>query len=369
MTARVTVLAVASLEAALVAVVARDLAADDLVVIHPEGGALVAGTAAELTDAAAVFEGAIAVAAMPSAEFSGVRSTPYALGLCGPAKAVRELLHAAVSSGGSDHDRLLAAVEDGGHDVVLDSGVQFFVVLDGTGTDVVATAGRLFAGGERPVVAIDPTGRGALVPLRAALDDEGGRDLVRLLRYEAASTSMDEHPGVAGMAAPDIIVGPFWTPEFCATVIRAAEAAGIWAADPDDPVPGAEVSLLSVSPRLVALLDEDLRARLWPELREHWPEVAITPIADVFVIRYEAGGAVDELPLHHDVAQVSAAIRLNDGYDGGALEFPRQAWDNHAVPVGAIVAWPSLVTHPHRSTPVTRGVKYGLTIWFDLPGN
>jgi hypothetical protein len=35
--------------------------------------------------------------------------------------------------------------------------------------------------------------------------------------------------------------------------------------------------------------------------------------------------------------------------------------------VGDLVAWPSLVTHPHRGNPVTAGVKYALTIWFALP--
>jgi predicted 2-oxoglutarate/Fe(II)-dependent dioxygenase YbiX len=38
------------------------------------------------------------------------------------------------------------------------------------------------------------------------------------------------------------------------------------------------------------------------------------------------------------------------------------------VAVADLIAWPSLVTQPHRSAPVTRGVKYGLTIWVRLPG-
>lgn len=39
---------------------------------------------------------------------------------------------------------------------------------------------------------------------------------------------------------------------------------------------------------------------------------------------------------------------------------------NSSVPVGTLLAWPSLVTHPHRSTPITNGVKYSLTIWCEL---
>jgi predicted 2-oxoglutarate/Fe(II)-dependent dioxygenase YbiX len=94
----------------------------------------------------------------------------------------------------------------------------------------------------------------------------------------------------------------------------------------------------------------------------------VTPIHDAFVIRYEPGAVTDHLPLHHDVAQVSASVRLNHGYAGGELCFPRQSWDTGDLEVGCLVAWPSLVTHPHGAAPVTAGTKYGLTVWFALPG-
>jgi hypothetical protein len=32
-----------------------------------------------------------------------------------------------------------------------------------------------------------------------------------------------------------------------------------------------------------------------------------------------------------------------------------------------MLAWPSLVTHPHLSAPITRGTKYSATVWFELP--
>ncbi|HKY78222.1 MAG TPA: 2OG-Fe(II) oxygenase, partial [Acidimicrobiia bacterium] len=257
----------------------------------------------------------------------------------------------------------------GDADLALDSGGQVFRILDGSGTDVVAVAGRFHAGNERPVAVIDPAPGeppGGLAALRAALEDPGSRDLAALLRYDGAADGAAD--GKATEVAPDILVMPFWTPEFCATLVRAAEAAGIWTSDPDDPVPGAELSLFSLSPRLAGLLEEDLIARVWPALNQHWPEAAVTGIHDAFVIRYEPGGATEGLPLHHDVAQVSATVRLNDGFAGGALAFPRQEWDTTGVPVGHVVAWPSLVTHPHRAEPVHHGVRYGLTVWFALPG-
>jgi hypothetical protein len=337
--------------------VAAVTAPDDLVLIHPAAHALVAGDGRDIEHAYEPFKGAVAVAAALD------RHHPVTPALCGPAAAVNALLRDIDGRAENDTAALIAVADGGVHDLVLDAGRQVFAVLDGTGTDVVAVGGRLHAGGERPVVVIDPTDGSCLAGVRAALDDPASNDLAALLRYEATTGPSER----AEVVAADILVMPFWTPAFCATVVRAAEAAGVWSSDPDDPVPGAEVSLFSISPRLVALLDDDLQTRAWPRWREHWSEVAATQIADAFVIRYEAGGDADHLPLHHDVAQVSATVRLNEGYDGGALSFPRQQWDNAAVPVGHLTAWPSLVTHPHRAEPVTRGVKYGLTIWLAIP--
>jgi len=105
---------------------------------------------------------------------------------------------------------------------------------------------------------------------------------------------------------------------------------------------------------------------VWPLLQQHWPYADFNGLRDAFVIKY-APGQQAELRIHHDVAQVSASVRLNGGYEGGVLEFPRQGWTNEEVPVGALIAWPSLVTHPHQTSPLRRGVKYALTIWFELP--
>jgi predicted 2-oxoglutarate/Fe(II)-dependent dioxygenase YbiX len=78
-------------------------------------------------------------------------------------------------------------------------------------------------------------------------------------------------------------------------------------------------------------------------------------------------GEQEELRMHHDVAQVSASIKLNNDYEGAELEFPRQGFTNADVPVGDLLAWPSMVTHQHASRPLTKGVKYSLTIWCELP--
>ena len=71
-------------------------------------------------------------------------------------------------------------------------------------------------------------------------------DLQQLFGYRGA---IDERRGVVEVG-PDLLVVPCWTPQFCATVVRAAEALGAFEQQPDDPVPGHEVSLAIISPRL-----------------------------------------------------------------------------------------------------------------------
>jgi predicted 2-oxoglutarate/Fe(II)-dependent dioxygenase YbiX len=121
-----------------------------------------------------------------------------------------------------------------------------------------------------------------------------------------------------------------------------------------------------ISPRLFEAVQNDMGERIWPQLQQHWPLIDYHGINDAFVIKYQQGGQ-EELRPHHDVAQVSASIKLNDTYEGATLEFPRQGANNSALPVGSLLAWPSLVTHPHHSTRITKGTKYSLTIWFELP--
>lgn len=186
-------------------------------------------------------------------------------------------------------------------------------------------------------------------------------DLEMILGYKGAQSD-----GEAVEVASDIVCMPFWTPEFCEVVIRAAEATGAFDSDPSDPVPGHEVSLAVISPRLFEAVEQDIGIRMWPQIKKWWPLVDYYGLRDVFVIKY-AMGQQEHLRMHHDVAQVSASIKLNDNYEGGVLEFPRQSFDNSNVPVGSLIAWPSLVTHPHASTPLQSGVKYSLTIWCELP--
>jgi hypothetical protein len=196
----------------------------------------------------------------------------------------------------------------------------------------------------------------------AADQPDGLDDLRRVLGYEDA---VDDRTGAVEVA-PDIVQLPCWTPRFCAALVRAAVAVGGFSPHPDDPVPGHEVSLAVISPRLYEAVQDDFGQRIWPQLQQVWPLIDYHGLRDAFVIRY-APGEQEELRLHHDIAQVSATVRLDDSYEGSELRFPRQGYDNTLQPVGSMLAWPSLVTHPHEAARLRAGVKHALTVWFELP--
>jgi len=351
----------------------------DLAIVVPTGSGLIATDDARLAETIALLDGGIAVGASTTAfgddatfvaaleeQLGAVpyRAHPHPLAFAGPAPAVRDLLADLATRPDDPLGAVLDAFGRGDHDLVLDLGGQVVRVLDGTGTDVVAIDGGFAAGPERPVAVVgDPV---TLDDLRTAWGTPTTTRLARLV--ERGGLAMPAHArDLAREPAPEILTMACWTPEACEDLIAVVEAANRWAPDPDDPVPGLEVSLRTIDPALLDRLEADLRAAVWPRLVAHWPEVAVTPIHDAFVIRYEPGPLTDHLPLHHDVAQISASLRLNRGYRGGELVFPRQDWDGRDLGVGDLVAWPSLVTHPHGGAPVRTGVKYGLTVWFALP--
>jgi hypothetical protein len=191
-------------------------------------------------------------------------------------------------------------------------------------------------------------------------------DFQQIFGYRGAIAEPDDLDEPLRAIGDEVVATAFWTPSFCATVIRAAEAVGAFEPQDDDPVPGHEVSLAVISPRLYEAVEIDLGVRIWPRLQSQWPLIDYHGLRDAFVIKY-ALGQQESLRLHHDIAQVSGSVKLNDDYRGAVLHFPRQGVDNAGVAVGELVAWPSLVTHPHHTDDLLDGTKYALTIWFELP--
>ena len=122
---------------------------------------------------------------------------------------------------------------------------------------------------------------------------------------------------------------------------------------------------------------QDLRLKefgQWEKLKDHWNKIVyeivwdywhpchMWGLRDAFIIKYEMDKQ-RELRVHNDASLVTGSVKLNDDYEGGILEFPRQGITNKDIPVGKCILFPGQVTHGHLSTKLLSGTKYSLTIW------
>jgi PKHD-type hydroxylase len=63
--------------------------------------------------------------------------------------------------------------------------------------------------------------------------------------------------------------------------------------------------------------------------------------------------------------KVSVVCLLNDDFEGG--EFEVRLYNNYQAPLkkGTMIAFPSILEH--RVVPVTSGIRYSATVWFNGP--
>ncbi len=101
---------------------------------------------------------------------------------------------------------------------------------------------------------------------------------------------------------------------------------------------------------------------LFPMISEVWPYTQIPGWFSPLIVKYETAHD-DRLDPHHDMSLITMVVKLNNNFQGGDLVFPRQNWDNHDLPVGHAVMFPSTVTHCHYTRPMISGTKYSLTSW------
>ena len=72
--------------------------------------------------------------------------------------------------------------------------------------------------------------------------------------------------------------------------------------------------------------------------------------------------------MHGHVRKLSMTVLLNDNYEGGEFQFVTYNKEECDIntpefnKTGSIVVFPSDVEH--RVTPVTKGIRYSLVVWF-----
>ena len=159
----------------------------------------------------------------------------------------------------------------------------------------------------------------------------------------------------------DIICIDFMTPYMCDKMIEICDGHQFGKLSYDK-VPSQDLRLKEISLDLWEGLEKHWMKTVYDISYEYWNPCHIYGLRDAFVIKYEMDKQ-RSLRLHQDASLVTGSVKLNDDYEGGILEFPRQGVSNKDIPIGKCILFPGQVTHPHTSTELQSGIKYSLTIW------
>ena len=157
----------------------------------------------------------------------------------------------------------------------------------------------------------------------------------------------------------DILLIDFMSKDMCENMISLAEDKQFKIME-GDIVPAQELRLKEIN--LWEELEKHWMKTVYDIIHEYWYPCHMTGLRDAFIIKYEMDKQ-RELRLHNDASLVTGSVKLNDDYEGGVLEFPRQKVNNQDIPVGKCILFPGQVTHGHLSTQLTKGTKYSLTLW------
>ena len=169
--------------------------------------------------------------------------------------------------------------------------------------------------------------------------------------------------GVFTEVASDIYSTPFWTPEYCAALIKELDSRPelFYAHNPDG-YSASELNLYNLSRIFSIDICKQIMDKCLPSLLYVFPLLNILGFTSPYFVRYGPND-VKNMKLHHDVSLVSMLVKLNDDFTGGDLVFPRQDYNNKNLPVGHALFWPGQVTHPHQVLDITSGTKFSLTVW------
>ena len=120
----------------------------------------------------------------------------------------------------------------------------------------------------------------------------------------------------------------FFTPHFCEYIIAAAEGQE-WGSNKKDRYKTQDVYLEDAIPGLYEGINLQLEHRIWPAVVDYW-DVDEVNTETIFVVKYSMDSQTS-LELHHDESFISGSVKLNDKYEGGLLEFPRQKFTNEDI--------------------------------------
>jgi hypothetical protein len=165
---------------------------------------------------------------------------------------------------------------------------------------------------------------------------------------------------------PNVYTIPAFTDEFCDYIIEEAESCNCWTFNRHEFYPTTDMLLDVLG--LTETYNEILKEYFWdiaidkfkleePEWRKLNPEN--------FLARYHPF-AQYHLSLHHDDAQITTVVTLNENFTGGGTYFSKQKTKLQGKK-GWISIHPGQITHRHGGLPVESGQRYIIVSFCRLP--
>lgn len=168
----------------------------------------------------------------------------------------------------------------------------------------------------------------------------------------------------------DIIVTPFYTKEYCETIVDFCKNYSgkfiITGTEYDDPYSNYSLYLDRISPLLFEQYVLHFMSRITPVVNRLFVwDRNIQGFFAPFINRFSTD-TQSSMPLHCEESRVSIVVKLNEDFQGGLLNFPRQKVTSQDLPVGHAFVFPGMVTHPHYVDQLTAGQRFTLT-GFTIP--
>jgi len=166
--------------------------------------------------------------------------------------------------------------------------------------------------------------------------------------------------------APGVHTFPLYTEAYCRALIEVADATGGFFQDEGATYAVPELRLTYISNLVMSAYVEVAGRFILPAIEEIYGLGEHFDVFRVpFICKYTQETAT-QMERHHDAHGVlSVAISLNREFEGGAIYFNAQDFNNKDVPVGYATLFPSLLTHEHEVLPITAGTRYSLTCWLN----
>ncbi len=152
--------------------------------------------------------------------------------------------------------------------------------------------------------------------------------------------------------APDLLVFPLFSREFCRFLVDAGEALGEWG-----PGASAALELDKITPRLSDVVTQIVGRHANPVVRRVFLGMhAIEEVETPWLLRVDAGPA-PALPTawQRSPRALGFVVALSDAAEGGGLRFPRQQVVVGGLPVGHALMIPGGPSHVCEPLPVTTG--------------